>query len=1049
MNDRNDHVRGIEESDLWKVFIGKANREQRSFVKGLVDYAAPILDRVRETFPTYTLHNSTHSLNVIDLMATLLGRRIDQLTALECAFLILSAFFHDIGMVFDAEARAHLCDEPEFPEFLQKHPSALVAMSGKSEPPIDIAEWYCRDRHADRVLLHLNKLGDDRLLWGIASIRRELNNVCASHNLDASELLNIDKFPTNYLHECDLVFCGILLRLADILDFDNSRSPQAVYRSLGISHRRTPREHASDVEWRKHLCSGGFHFPMNRHQSYPIGFVAGPDRPAVEHDVREFLDVIEKEFARCASVVPRCSDRWRDLELPGEIERVNIKSKGYTYGDFRFALDNRAILDLFMGEALYESPVVFLRELAQNAIDTSRHRSFLENGDGRLEVVDSAVNVWSWVDKEGRSWVRVDDSGMGMDRHIIENYLLKVGKSYYKSDEFKARMLTVLGERASEYQPVSRFGIGILSCFLAGDLVEISTRPAPVYGIRQNGIRLQLPGLHGFFTLWTGDDLPDPMPSPADDDESYRSAQGTSIAVRLNSHIDPVALDVKRLLQDVVFAPETSVLLNGEHLGGTAAIRLDSQLSVQIDKDLSQAELSQLRKMAGDSSIPQFTIRILPINLSEYSPTPNLVGQVLIATVASTPELIAWEQRYSPHLKRHIRLGWHRERTHTYLTAAVHHLPFTQTFNTRLEFLRNSKSRSTDLESELRYYHLLRDNRAGQVEVRVSLPTNPLPEELSDCTFTDSYNNLLVLSHNGIRCPGVMRNRDGNVHKIHLGLSFEYQCTEAVISTIYLKDTLRPDLSVARDEVRAMPWQLLSTIELSFIRALRATGFTGIGDWSRGVLHQLHYRESDFLQQLWNDPYLASPSGWPVEPIIKTSAGFLSAQEISERLERGETLFIPQQWLAQRLGQSTGVRGFCAMAMLELRFRVVRDCSGSYRIFERTEPRLEEEALFLPLSFVSFEGSAKLWVPWSPLNLNHTFSRWVLSNAIELKNRYPYLFNEINNLIVFGRATAKAGANRELHDRLRRIIDRLGNMGEMTPSEPLISHADFTDEVST
>lgn len=53
------------------------------------------------------------------------------------------------------------------------------------------------------------------------------------------------------------------------------------------------------------------------------------------------------------------------------------------------------------------------------------------------------------------------DNGIGMDEYVVSNYLAKVGRSYYGSKDFK-----ILGLKMD---PISRFGIGILSCFTVAE----------------------------------------------------------------------------------------------------------------------------------------------------------------------------------------------------------------------------------------------------------------------------------------------------------------------------------------------------------------------------------------------------------------------------------------------------------------------------------------------------------------------------------------------------------------------------------------------------
>ena len=174
-------------------------------------------------------------------------------------------------------------------------------------------------------------------------------------------------------------------------------------------------------------------------------------------------------------LLPTCSKRWREFVLPARIRRESIVASGYRYGEYRFSLDQHQVLDLLMGENLYDSPYVFVREMLQNALDASRLREHLERLRGDKDFKAQPIRVSEWLDRDRYRWVRFDDFGTGMDEQIVRDHLLKVGSSYYTSAQYEADKLRASKGVGSDFVPISRFGIGLLSCFIAGDRVEIST----------------------------------------------------------------------------------------------------------------------------------------------------------------------------------------------------------------------------------------------------------------------------------------------------------------------------------------------------------------------------------------------------------------------------------------------------------------------------------------------------------------------------------------------------------------------------------------------
>lgn len=246
-----------------------------------------------------------------------------------------------------------------------------------------------------------------------------------------------------------------------------------------------------------------------------------------------FLDYIDKELKICSSKLKQYGNtRWQSIKIPEKAERY-IERRGYQTGEYHLTLEADNVLDLLIGDSLYSADATFIRELLQNALDAVRARRAVDhrwNWEEKVQIVLS-----DWNDNEGNQWFRIDDSGIGMDEQTILNYFLRVGRSYYQSDEFKK--LKYDNKKYYDFSPISKFGIGILSCFLKGDRMEISTR----HYSSGKGIRFSMKGTKGYYSIAAEEkgDRGTAMPCAADNEEmeNFRQNTGTSIAVRIKDSL--------------------------------------------------------------------------------------------------------------------------------------------------------------------------------------------------------------------------------------------------------------------------------------------------------------------------------------------------------------------------------------------------------------------------------------------------------------------------------------------------------------------------------
>lgn len=1010
----------LETTALWQAFSAAASDEQRAMVRQRVAQAADRLDLVRDTFPTYTLHNRTHGLNLVRLMGDLLDAELVKLDPLEAALLILAAYFHDIGMVFTPTERADIGKEAKFAQFLEQHAQARLdlAQGGMSD---DLTEWYCRWIHPDRVFVYLRSLPKDALLWDGQSLSERLGQLCRSHGYDVADLRDDRRFPVDYLGRADLAFCAIVLRLADILDFDNSRSPDEVYKYLGLAKRSSRRTQASDVEWRKHLASGGFRFVRDAASgNCTLKIIARPDAPAVEHDVRQFLEVIEEELAKCTRMLRQCSPRWRDVRLPGSVDLADIQSEGYRYGEHRFTLDQDRILELLMGEGLYDDPFVCVREVLQNAIDTSRHREHHEHSRGRAAFAAGPIEVSSWLDTDSCRWIRFDDHGMGMTQALIEKFFLRVGRSYYQSAEFRTQAIDYAKGGAPAFVPISRFGIGILSCFILGDQVEVSTRPVPDSQGRSQAVRLSLSGLHAFYVMQCeADEHYDPKPMPADRGSpvhGYRDPLdfGTSIAIRVNPQSERSQIDLREILERYVACAPVPVLFEGERVGGDPELLIDTPwCDAPIEVELTAEETSQLEHVLQKKLDPRPKLRILPLDLTRHSPRTELRGQALLGYVDVDPEVEERRLRDGPDT--HFRFG---------LTLSTAKGAATLRLAASFEDRRQREEAEREVrEAEERIHrrferetphertrwegaHNRLRNARRETNIDLDRALAALAARLMATGVLNAPEGHRWLAHNGITVP-TSGSRDRTRFVRHFtpqgaDESINYFWTRA---RVLLTDGLRPDVSVSRDELRGLSWETYSALQLAFRRAAMAHGDLRPRTYWGGFNSVVTDRRDFLLGHLLRDPLLTGAGGWIDEAILEADGTPCRLEDLRQRAEKNPNLRITSPLnistilYEERYYSSIDIVAVCTGVLIQMGL----DCELHLKAYQSdlvvrsgARPQVARgQMLFPPMCFVPYRDSDLLRKGDLPMNQSHPFAQWLVERAPEISEQFPGIFRAL------------------------------------------------------
>jgi hypothetical protein len=270
---------------------------------------------------------------------------------------------------------------------------------------------------------------------------------------------------------------AVYLRLIDLLDLAEDRTPYVIWKFVA------PRNARSKMAWDKHRALRAVTCPR-----YQDGRVIRVDGSTDNHEVYAALEDLriwcEKQFKGCNDILARMNDSRHKLDIY-HID-WHVEARGFKKTSIGFQFDRERMFEILGNEIYQGDPYVFLRELLQNSIDAIRMRREILRKHAKIEPGNLGVirvNVEHLENKD--IIVTWSDDGIGMDEYIIQNYLAVAGKSYYRSPDFEKVGL--------EMDPISRFGIGILSCFIVANHVEIETYKDPNLLPRSEPLKITIP----------------------------------------------------------------------------------------------------------------------------------------------------------------------------------------------------------------------------------------------------------------------------------------------------------------------------------------------------------------------------------------------------------------------------------------------------------------------------------------------------------------------------------------------------------------------------
>lgn len=282
------------------------------------------------------------------------------------------------------------------------------------------------------------------------------------------------------------VYIMALLRIGDYVQIQRNRSSELIF-----SYKKIP-SRVSTLEHKVHESVVNITNRTLDPESLRID--ANPEEVAVFLRLKEWLAGIQYELDASWAVFGEVYGRLdglKNLGLTFRRIRSNLdntlsfaENVSYVPERIHFEASRAELLSLLLSPLYGDDPTYGVRELIQNSVDAVQEfEQFIKDNLNysnslRLEQEADVLIHLSIPDSTGLATMTVSDRGIGMTIETIQNYFLKAGASYRRSNYWRNNFETndAEGRNNSKVMRSGRFGVGGLAAFLIGKEIEVQTR---------------------------------------------------------------------------------------------------------------------------------------------------------------------------------------------------------------------------------------------------------------------------------------------------------------------------------------------------------------------------------------------------------------------------------------------------------------------------------------------------------------------------------------------------------------------------------------------
>ncbi len=514
-------------------------------------------------FEQYTVHKISHIDEMLKIAEWLIPQKTQEMmTTAEWLMLTLAIYFHDLGMVVSKKEFNERDNSIKFKEFREeKSENTSIEYQDYIKDDNYLYQEFVRKYHASRIKSWLenknetefgfaneqSKIINEILSNLLPKFKSDLAMICESHHRDDIDNFNKYKICARYGNDdnssVNLNYIAIILRCADLLHITNDRTPPIERILLDISNP------ISVLEWEKQRAVRALSPQKKRNSEGNIddtiekdtidvtAYFFGADTAEAYFGLSSYLQYMRKELINCNKIAELAKRQegakydfpWRD------VDESNITTEGFEAKKLSFTIEQDNILKLLVGHTLYNDSSVVVRELTQNAIDAIKLQNYIDSNKPSKTKKNKITIKWN-SEKRVLSFY---DNGTGMTISDIENYLLKVGASKYRQKQFE--------KEYKDFNPISRFGIGLLTCFMVANDVDIETNTVD----SENVNVLCLRNVNGKYLLKKKD---------KNEADPYIKEHGTIINLHIRSDVDMSNLE--KNLRKWIIVSEIPIVLS-------------------------------------------------------------------------------------------------------------------------------------------------------------------------------------------------------------------------------------------------------------------------------------------------------------------------------------------------------------------------------------------------------------------------------------------------------------------------------------------------------